>query len=108
MSAYLLHSGATVNCAHQPGRAEAPSPSPRVKVAGQQAVTLPAPWTVSGCTLPNPPAANGPCATAQWTTAATRVKVGGMAVLLSDSQATCVPSGTPLQVATTQTRVKGG
>jgi hypothetical protein len=28
-------------------------------------------------------------------------------VLLQDSQATCVPTGTPLTVAVTQVRVKG-
>ena len=37
-----------------------------------------------------------PCATAQWTTAATRVTAMGQPVLLQDSQATCVPTGTPL------------
>jgi hypothetical protein len=107
MPGYLLHSGATVNCAHPPGQAQPTATSPRVKVSNQPVVTQPTAYTVSGCTLPSPPTANGPCASALWSSAATRVKVGGIPVLLSDSQATCAPSGTPLVVAVTQVRVKG-
>ncbi|SFN33210.1 protein of unknown function [Nitrosospira briensis] len=101
---YLLHVGATVICAHS-GQAQATVPNMRVKVNNQQIVTQTEPFTVAGCKLT--PQAGGPCATAQWTTAATRVKAGNMPVLLQDSQATCTPTGTPLTVVTTQTRVKG-
>ena len=38
-------------------------------------------------------------------TAATRVTSNGQPVLLLDSQAVCVPNGTPLTIAATQTRV---
>ncbi len=107
MSAYILHVGAQVACAHQPGRASPPTGNPRVKVAGQQVVTQPTAYTVTGCILPTPPAANGPCATAVWSTAALRVRVGGIPVLLADSTATCAPSGTPLTVLVTQLQVKG-
>jgi hypothetical protein len=55
--------------------------------------------------MPPPNLGNGPCVTAQWTTAATRVTSNGQPLLLLDSQATCVPTGTPLIVAGTQTRV---
>jgi len=48
-----------------------------------------------------------PCATAQFVTAATRVRAGGVPVLLQDSQSTCVPTGTPLNIVVTQVRVKG-
>jgi len=51
-----------------------------------------------------PPAA-GPCVTAQWVTASTRVTAGGMPVLLQDSVAVCAPTGTGLQVVMTQVRV---
>lgn len=101
---YLLHVGATVLCAHS-GQAQAMVPNMRVKVNNQQIVTQSEPFTVAGCTLT--PQAGGPCATAQWVTAAMRVKAGNMPVLLQDSQATCTPTGTPLTVVTTQTRVKG-
>ena len=107
MPGFLLHVGATVQCAHPPGSATPTTPSTRVTVSGRPIVTLPAPWTVAGCTMPPPNAGNGPCITATFTTAATRVTSNGQPVLLSDSQATCAPTGTPLTVALTQARVKG-
>ena len=79
----------------------------RVKVSGQKIVTQPAPYTISGCSLPPPPAGNGPCVTANWTSAATRVRASGQPVLLTDSQALCSPTATGLNVVSTQTRVKG-
>ena len=106
MPGFLLHQGATVLCAHA-GQATPAAPNPRVKVSGQMIVTQPTVYTVAGCTLPPPPAANGPCVSAQWVTGALRVKVGGMPVLLQDSQALCTPTATPLTIAVTQVRVKG-
>ena len=105
MPGYLLHMGATVMCSHG-GQAMPASPFPRVTVGGQPVATQPTPWTVAGCAFV-PPAGNGPCVTAMWTTGALRVTAGGLPVLLQDSQATCVPTGTPLVVALTQVRVKG-
>lgn len=107
MPGYLLHLGATVNCSHAPGRATPTVTSARVTVSGQAIVTQPAPWTVAGCSMPPPTAGNGPCATAMFTTAATRITSDGQPVLLQDSRATCVPTGTPLQILQTQTRVTG-
>lgn len=106
MPGYLLHVGATVLCTHG-GQAQATSPNPRVSVGGQPIVTQSAPYVVAGCTFPPPPVANGPCVTAQWVSAAVRVKAGGMPVLLQDSQAICAPTGTPLNIVVTQVRVKG-
>lgn len=106
MSGYFLHQGATVLCLHS-GQAQPTVTNSRVKVNGQYIVTQSSPYTISGCSLPPPPTGNGPCVTAQWISAATRVKAGGIPVLLQDSQATCIPTGTGLNVATTQTRVKG-
>ena len=106
MPGFLLHQGATVLCAHA-GQATPTAPNPRVKVGGQMVVTQPTIYTVAGCTLPPPPAANGPCVSAQWITGALRVKVGGMPVLLQDSQAICAPTATPLTIVVTQVRVKG-
>ena len=68
---------------------------------------LAAPYVVAGCALPPPPAANGPCVTAQWITGATRVTSNGQPLLLLDSQAICAPTGTPLVIVMTQTRVTG-
>ena len=106
MPGFLLHSGATVLCMHG-GQAQPTSPNPRVKVGGQPVVTQPLPYTIAGCTLLPPPIANGPCVTGIWVKGALRVKVGGMPVLLQDSVATCIPTGTPLNSIMTQTRVKG-
>jgi hypothetical protein len=104
MPGFLLHVGATVMCSHA-GQAQATTPNPRVTVSGQPTVTLPGPWIVAGCTLPPPPAANGPCITAQFVTAATRVTSNAQPLLLLDSQAICAPTGTPLLIVATQARV---
>lgn len=48
-----------------------------------------------------------PCITAQWVTGALRIRAGGMPVLLQDSQAICVPNGTPVNIVVTQMRVRG-
>jgi hypothetical protein len=103
MPGYVLHSGATVLCLHG-GQAQPTAPLPRVKVGGQAAAGQAAPYTVSGCALPSN--AGGPCVTAQWVVAATRVKSTGIALLLQDSTAVCAPTGTGLQITQTQTKVK--
>ncbi len=106
MPGFLLHLGATVLCSHA-GQATPVVPSPRVTVSGQPIVTIASPYLVAGCALPPPPAANGPCVTAQFVTAATRVTSMGQPVLLLDSQAVCAPTGTPLIITVTQPRVTG-
>lgn len=106
MPGFLLHQGATVLCSHG-GQAQPIVVNPRVKVSGQPIVTQSSPYAVAGCPFPPPPVANGPCVTAQWILAATRVRAGGVPVLLQDSQALCAPTGTPLTIVLTQMRVKG-
>jgi hypothetical protein len=104
MPGFLLHQGAVVLCMHG-GQAQPTAPNPRVKVSGQPVTTQPAPYSVAGC--PFPPQSGGPCVTAQWVSAATRVRAGGTPVLLQDSVAVCAPTGTGVQVVVTQVRVKG-
>jgi hypothetical protein len=106
MPGFLLHFGATVLCSHA-GQAQPAVVNPRVLVSGQPTVTIASPYLIAGCALPPPPAANGPCVTAQFVTAATRVTSNGQPLLLLDSQAICVPSGTPLLIIVTQTRATG-
>ncbi len=106
MPGTLLHVGATVLCAHG-GQAQPTVPNPRVTVNGMPTVTMAAPYVVAGCAMPPPTAGNGPCVTAQWITGATRVTSNGQPLLLLDSQAICAPTGTPLVIAATQTRVTG-
>ncbi|MGH7512757.1 MAG: hypothetical protein ACREOQ_07535 [Gemmatimonadales bacterium] len=100
----LVHDQAVVQCDHL-GPARPMTTNLRVKVSGQKVVTRDATYTITGCGL----SASGstPCATAQWTSAASRVKAGGVAVVLTSSKATCTPTGASLQIVTTQTRVTG-
>lgn len=106
MSAYLLDKGATVMCSHG-GSATPTTTNARVKANGQSVVTQTSTYSISGCPYTTPAGVPMPCVTAQWTSAATRVRAGGEPVLLQDSQATTTPNGVSLTVASTQMRVKG-
>jgi hypothetical protein len=100
-----MHLGATVLCSHG-GQATPTAPFPRVTVSGMPVVTMASPYVVAGCPFV-PPGGNGPCVTAQYTTAAARVLAGGQPVVLLDSVAVCAPTGTPLLPVSAQTRVIG-
>jgi len=104
MPGFLVHVGATVTCAHG-GQAQPTVPNARVTVSGQPTVTIAAPYTVAGCPFPPPPNGNGPCVTAQWLVGSTRVLSNGQPLVLLSSQAICTPTGTPLMILVTQTRV---
>jgi len=101
---FILHMGAVVICAHG-GQAMPTVTSPHVTVGGQPVTTQAAPYSIAGCAFV-PPAGNGPCVTAQWVVAATRVMADGQPVLTQSSSAVCVPTGTPLTITTTQMRVQ--
>lgn len=103
MPGFILHQGAVVLCAHG-GQAQPTTPNPRVLVNGLPSVLQPMPYVIAGCPF-NIAGVPVPCVTASWITAATRVTSNGMPLLLMDSQALCVPNGTPLIIASTQTRV---
>ena len=104
MPGFLVQVGATVLCSHA-GQAQPTAPNPRVLVSGQPTVLMSAPYVVAGCTFPPPPAANGPCVTAQWLTGTVRVLSNGQPLVCMSSQAICAPTGTPLVIAVTQVRV---
>lgn len=104
MPGFLVHVGAQVKCAHG-GQAQPTAPNPRVSVSSQPTVTIAPPYTVAGCTLPPPSAANGPCVTATWTSGTTRVVSNGQPLVLQSSTSLCAPTGTPLLITATQTRV---
>jgi hypothetical protein len=105
MPGFVLHVGATILCAHG-GQAQPTAPNQRVLVGGQPVVTVVAPHAVAGCPFA-PGGAPTPCVTAQWIMGATRIFAGGAPVLLQDSQATCIPNGTPVTIVMTQVRVRG-
>ncbi len=100
--ASLVQQGATVLCSHG-GQAQPTAPNPRVSLSGQAAVSLSAPWTVSGC--PFPPNSGGPCATATWSAGTVRVTSSGEPLVVQSGSATCVPTGVPLSVSVAQPRV---
>jgi hypothetical protein len=104
MPGAVLTTAATVLCAHG-GQAQPTSPLPRVRAGGSPVVGQAAPYAVAGC--PFVPPSPGPCVSAQWVSAATRVRSGGVPLLLADSVAVCAPTGTGLQVMATQTRARG-
>jgi hypothetical protein len=104
MPGFLVHVGAQVTCSHL-GQAQPTVPNPRVSVSGQPTVLMTGPYVVAGCTLPPPPAANGPCVTGQWLTGTTRVLSNGQPFVVQSSQSICTPTGTPLLILLTQTRV---
>ncbi len=107
MPGFLLHQGATILCSHA-GQAQPTVVNPRVTVSGMPTVFLSGPYIVAGCALPPPPAANGPCVTAQYMIGSVRVTSMGQPLLLFDSQAICTPTGTPLlPPVATQVRVIG-
>jgi hypothetical protein len=94
-------------CAHA-GMATPVAFSPRVTVSGQPIVTMASTYSIAGCTFPAMTSGTQPpCATAQWTTGAARVTSMGQPVLLQDSVATCIPTGTPLLISVLQLRVSG-
>jgi hypothetical protein len=103
---FLVHLGVQVTCAHA-GQATPTTPNPRVVVSGQPTVLVTSPYAVTGCPLPPPPAANGPCVIAQPIppTGTLRVFSNGQPLLVQSSQAICAPSGTPVIIGVTQTRV---
>ena len=104
MPGFLSHVGAQVICAHA-GQATPAAPNPRVTVSGQPTVLMSTPYLVAGCALPPPTAGNGPCVTATWLTGTVRVTSMGQPLLLQSSQSICTPTGTPLSIVATQTRV---
>jgi hypothetical protein len=106
MPGFLLNIASTVICSHG-GQAKCTMPMPRVRVMGLPVTVQPPPYVIAGCANPPPPVNVGPCITGMWVLGALRVKAMGMPVLLQDSQAVCVPTGTPLTVVLTQMRVKG-
>lgn len=104
MPGFVLHQGAVVLCAHA-GQAQPVVVNPRVTVSGQATVTLASTYSVAGCTFPAMTTGAPPCATAQFVTSALRVTSLGQPLLLQDSQAVCVPTGTPLLISAIQPRV---
>lgn len=99
----ILDAASTVLCPHG-GTAVAGSSTARVLIAGVPAVVQSDPLVVTGC--PHVGAAGpAPCTAVRFVTGASRVRIDGAAVALTDSAARCEPSGLLAVIAAAQTRV---
>jgi len=104
MASFLLNAGSILRCSHG-GEATPVAPNPRVTVSGQPILSLDSEFVIAGCALARTGPAAGGCVTTRFVTAASRVTASGVPVLVDTSQAVCMPTGTPLHIIQTQTRV---
>ncbi len=110
MGAPVLHQGAMVQCPH--GVPAQPAPSQvRVTIDHQPVLVQTDVFTVGGCPFQLPGPTPSPCVQVKWLVASTRVRVGGVPVLLQSSTSLCVaatqaPQG-PAIVAGVSPRVTG-
>lgn len=104
MPGYVITEDSTVACTHQ-GQATPTAGLARVKVDGGVAIAQVTPYQVSGCALPAPPAANGPCVTGLWQSGTVRVTSLGLPLAIQETPGLCAPSGTPMNATATQLRV---
>ncbi|MDI1298076.1 hypothetical protein [Methylotenera sp.] len=103
MAGFLVNAGAQVLCSHA-GVATPTALNPRVLVSGQNTILITTPYAVAGCALSSPPA-NSPCVTAQWLAGSQRVTSNGQPLVVQGGLSICAPTGMPLIIAATQTRV---
>jgi uncharacterized Zn-binding protein involved in type VI secretion len=100
--AAILAIDAVLLCDHG-GNAVPDLGDPRVLVDGAPVAVLSSIYLVSGCSNGPPPLL--PCVSGTFITSATRVTASGLPVLLADSVAVCVPTGTGLMVVANQVQV---
>lgn len=106
----LYQVGATTICPHG-GQVSASPGNARVKLSGQPVTTTADMFSVAGCAFTVPGPKPQPCVMVKWLAPATRVKAGGVPVILKTSSGICqsaeqAPQGPP-NVTLTQLRVKG-
>jgi len=106
MPGFVVDTSATILCAHG-GMAQSTQPQVRVRINGVPIVTATPVVTVAGCPFTTPGGSPYPCVTGQWISFSMRVQSQGQPLVLADSQSVCTPTGTPLSIISTQTRVKG-
>ena len=83
-------------CSHA-GKGQLVAPNPRVMLSGVPVPVIASPFVVAGCTMPPPPAGNGPDVTGMWIppTGTVRVTSMGMPLVVQSSQSTCLITGAP-------------
>ena len=104
MLQHLLHLGSKIVCIHD-GQATPISTIPRVTLSNMPIIVQPIPHTIVGCKLSSN--AGGPCVTAQWVSASTRITSLGLPVLLMNSLAVASPTGALVKPVNSQKRVTG-
>ncbi|MER5597117.1 hypothetical protein [Streptomyces sp. NPDC002265] len=83
MPGLILHAGASMMCAHPPGRVDVSAPAQqRVFVDGRPVVTTADTLVVTGCGFPAMSLGAPPCTSIQWSLTSTRVLVNGLPALL--------------------------
>jgi hypothetical protein len=99
MPSYLLHRGAQVECVDKFPALPTVS-NPRVRVSGQDTILQGTLYAISCTTNPK-------CVTGTFPIGASRVRSFGVALVLTTSSSTTVPKASaPLNVVSSQTRVK--
>lgn len=88
MAAFLLDAGTLIACPHGGTVTVVPRVT-RVKLGGRPPLLADDLATVAGC------GSSSPCASVQWSGAATKVRIEGGAPLLSTSRGTCLGAGGP-------------
>ena len=101
----LLDAASTVLCPHG-GFARAATANDRVLISGVPIAPPSDLYVIHGCQA-STSAGRLPCTLARFIDSASRVRIGGVPVLLRESRAVCEPSGAPATVAVTQSRVTG-
>jgi hypothetical protein len=96
MPGLLLNMMAQVTCSHA-GKVQLVAPNPRVLLNGVPAPLIASPFVVAGCTMPPPPAGNGPDASGTWilVSGTTRVTSMGQPLVVQSTQSTCLVTGAP-------------
>jgi len=87
-----------VSCLHKGMATPQPTGlSLKVLVCGLPVMLVgPPAYQIAGCTLP--PAAGGPCATAVWTSGATKVQASGLPIAAQNGIGLCAPTATGLLI----------
>ncbi len=104
MAGAILTRDNPVTCDHG-GQATPAAVDSRVLIGGAAAVTQDQVWAITGCSLA--PADGGPCVSATFSAGASRITSNGQVLLLQDSPASCAPTGGPVHIVASQSRVTG-
>ncbi|MCR9143975.1 MAG: hypothetical protein NXI24_17140 [bacterium] len=103
----LANADSTVQCTHG-GSCTATKKISKVKAKGAKLIPKGTKYAVSGCSLPPPIVANGPCVMGQGASQPLKkVKSGGKKVAAKKTKWTCTPTGSKAKIADTQSKVKG-